>query len=172
LKWIPIADRHRTLILLVYAVVLIAIALGLYWFRPMVVSGSSMYPTLQDNDRILVDPFDARTDQLRRGDVVVFYPPGEDRRLMVKRVIGLPGDTVAIIQGRVYLNGHLLQEPYTNHREESHETIPAFVIPPDSVFVLGDNRLVSADSREWGAIPLDRIYGTLSYRFSTGNPPD
>jgi len=159
LKLIDVLSKHKTSFLLLYAGLLLPVILLFYFFKPMVISGSSMYPTFHNNDHIVVDKFNGYISTLKRGDVIVFFSPIDENRLLVKRIIGLPGDVIAIRNGSVLLNGKLLREPYTNHRSESYETIPAFLIPDDSVFVLGDNRLVSADSREWGAVDKSRIYG-------------
>lgn len=159
MKLIEVLSKHKTSFLLLYVGLLLPVILLFYFFKPMVISGSSMYPTFHNNDHIVVDKFNGEISTLKRGDVIVFFSPIDENRLLVKRIIGLPGDVIAIRNGSVFLNGKLLREPYTNHRSESYETIPAFPIPDGSVFVLGDNRLVSADSREWGAVDKSRIYG-------------
>ena len=165
MNWIDWIRNRKSWFLAIYTLLAAAAVAGLLLVRPLIVSGSSMYPTFRHNDRVLVDTFGGDLTNLKRGDVVVFFSPEDTRRLMVKRVIGLPGDVITILEGHVFLNGTLLQEPYTNHGETSHETIPAFHVPDDCVFVLGDNRLTSSDSREWGAVPIDRIYGRIIYRF-------
>ncbi len=165
MNWIKWIQDRKSWLLGVYTLLAAAAVVGLLLYRPLIVSGSSMYPTFRDNDRVLVDTFGGDLSNLKRGDVVVFFSPEDTSRLMVKRVIGLPGDVITILEGHVYLNGTLLQEPYTNRGETSHETIPAFHVPDKCVFVLGDNRLTSSDSREWGAVPADRIYGRIIYRF-------
>ncbi len=124
-----------------------------------------MYPTFHNNDHIVVDKFNGEMSTLKRGDVIVFFSPIGENRLLVKRIIGIQGDVISIRNGSVFLNGKLLREPYTNHHAESFETIPAFRVPENSVFVLGDNRLVSADSREWGAVDKSRIYGKYVLKF-------
>ncbi len=159
MKFLKLLHRHKTSLLLLYGGLLLPIILLFYFFKPMVISGSSMYPTFHDNDHIVVDKFNGDIASLHRGDVIVFFSPINENQLLVKRIIGLPGDIISIRKGNVYLNGKLLQEPYTNRHSESYETIPAFPVPKNSVFVLGDNRLVSADSREWGAVDKSRIYG-------------
>jgi len=164
-SWSDTLKNHKTTFLIVYTLLLTGVFALLVVYRPMVVSGSSMYPTFQDNDRIIVDTFNGDISQLNRGDVIVFFSPEAESRLMVKRIIGMPGDNICILEGHVYLNGVLLKESYTNNGESSHETIPSFRVPENGVFVLGDNRLVSADSREWGAIDKSRIYGRIIHRF-------
>ncbi|HEU4327181.1 MAG TPA: signal peptidase I [Roseiflexaceae bacterium] len=100
-----------------------------------------------------------------RGDVVVFEYPRDISKDYIKRVIALPGETVTIHDGQVYINGVLLDEPYLGGRQTSCRTddpcgeSKPFVVPPGSVFVLGDNRPNSSDSREWAELPLDRIIG-------------
>jgi len=165
LKLFKLLSRHKTSLLLLYAGLLLPIILLFYFFKPMVISGSSMYPTFHNNDHIVVDKFNGEMSTLKRGNVIVFFSPIGENRLLVKRIIGIQGDVIAIRNGSVFLNGKLLREPYTNHHSESFETIPAFRVPENSVFVLGDNRLVSADSREWGAVDKSRIYGKYVLKF-------
>lgn len=93
----------------------------------------------------------------RRGDVVVFRPPRSDDPDYVKRVIGVPGDVVSMHAGQVYINGERLEEPYLTNRDRY--TMEPVVVPPESVFVLGDNRPVSADSRGFGTVPWENIVG-------------
>lgn len=111
------------------------------------VKGSSMLPTLRENERVLVDLMSYRLHAPRRGDIVILHPPVAPNDDFVKRVIGLPGDLVQVKAGRVYIGGRPLVEPYL-HERHTYSWGPRRV-PPDSLFVLGDNRDPSYDSHDW-----------------------
>ena len=117
------------------------------------IEGPSMEPSFQQNERVLVDKLSYMFSDPRRGDVVVFNYPLATERDFIKRVIGLPGDSVDIISGMVRVNGQELDEPYIKEppRSEGH-----WLVGPGQYFVMGDNRNSSSDSRTWGA--LDRQY--------------
>lgn len=156
--------KYSLIIFFAYTIIIIGTAVFLVYFKPLIVTGSSMYPTFNDNDKIIVDKFNGNIKTINRGEVIVFYSPFNEELLMVKRVIGVPGDIISIEDGSVFVNNTIISEPYRNGSLLSHETLPAFRVPKDSVFVLGDNRLVSSDSREWGAITSDKIYGKYVIR--------
>mgnify|MGYP001566133680 CR=1 FL=1 len=99
----------------------------------------------------------------RRGDIVVFHFPRDPTRDYVKRVIGLPGETVSMTRGEVFIDGDLLDEPYLMRRDS--DNMPSTLVPPDSYFVMGDNRPGSSDSRNWGPVPLDNMVGKVSLRY-------
>ncbi len=122
-----------------------------------VVKGASMEPTLQDNERLIANKISYRFTPPQRGDIIIFKPPLETKRNYIKRIIGIPGDKIQIINGEVYLNDEKLEEPYVKYR--SFEDLPAFTVPPDSYFVLGDNRSNSSDSRYWGFVPRKNVIG-------------
>ncbi len=142
------------------------------------VEGPSMEPTLVEGQHLLVNklvflrldvgaalPFlsDPESEPAyvfrapRRGDVVVFRYPIDPTRDFVKRVVGVPGDTVEIRRGEVFVNGEAIEEPYVVHRGSSHAEM--VVVPEGSYYVLGDNRGASQDSREWGTVPAENIIG-------------
>ena len=98
-----------------------------------------------------------------RGDIIVFHSPPNPDRDFIKRIIGLPGETIEIHRGKVIINNQLLNEPYVEHL--SKDSLPPTKIKPDSFFVMGDNRPRSEDSRVWGAIPLESIVGKLWVRY-------
>ena len=121
------------------------------------VESVSMQPTLFAGNYVIVNKLAYRLGEPQRGDVIVLkYPPDPGREPYIKRVIGLPGDEVRIDNGNVYINGELLVEPYltvvTNQGGE-------WRVPPDSLFVMGDNRNNSSDSRSWGMVPLENVIG-------------
>jgi signal peptidase I len=125
--------------------------------RLYVIPSSSMAPTLVPGDHIVVTPYRFGTKP-NRGDVIVFRSPRAADELMIKRVIGTPGDLVETRAGRVIVCGHALPEPYVAAQATSG-VIPAQIIPADSYFVLGDNRADSLDSRSWGVLPKDAVLG-------------
>lgn len=123
-----------------------------------VVDGSSMEPNFHTGQLLIVNRLAYRFGSLQRGDVIVFQYPGNTADDYIKRVIGLPGENVAIKGGKVYVNGQVLDEPYL----PPDATIlydQEWVIPPDSYFVLGDNRAHSSDSRSWGMLGKEFIIG-------------
>lgn len=150
------------------------------------VDGLSMQPTLHDRDRVLVNKLSYRRIELgflswvpiwgddlaeerflihgpRRGDIVVFDDPRFLGEEIVKRVVGLPGETVEIRSGVVFIDGRRLDEPYVDRA--SNDNRPPLVVPPGYYFVLGDNRNQSVDSRSLGPVPLDAIVGKLALRY-------
>ena len=121
------------------------------------VESISMQPTLYAGDFVLVNKLAYQLGEPHRGDIIVFrYPPDPTQVPYIKRVIGLPGDDVHIANGQVYINGNLLAEPYltvrTNHGGD-------WKVPANSLFVMGDNRNNSSDSRSWGFVPLGNVIG-------------
>ena len=98
----------------------------------------------------------------KRGDVVIFHAPGGPARDFIKRVIGLPGDTVEVRQGAVYVNGKPLDEPYKNR---DSRTVAPIVVPAGNIFVMGDNRPFSNDSRAWGPVPISSMIGRVWVRY-------
>jgi len=120
------------------------------------IPSASMAPTLQAGDHIVVTPY--RLDGPRRGDIVVFRGPAGGDELMVKRIIGIPGDLVEARAGRVTVGGHTLAEPYL-FAPSSSGAIAAQIVPADCYFVLGDNRGNSFDSRNWGVLPRHFVVG-------------
>ncbi len=132
------------------------------------IPSGSMIPTLQINDRLIVDKISHRFQDLQRGDIVVFAPTDHlkqqnFRDAFIKRIVGLPGETVEIRDGMLYVDDRLLDETYTN--EPADYEYGPIVIPEDHYFVLGDNRNNSYDSHYWGFVPADRIIGRAVVRF-------
>jgi signal peptidase I len=125
--------------------------------RLYVIPSSSMAPTLVPGDHIVVTPY-RFGKKPNRGDVIVFRSPRAADELMIKRVIGTPGDLVETRAGRVIVCGHALTEPYVAAQAASGAIAPQ-IIPADSYFVLGDNRADSLDSRSWGVLPKNAVLG-------------
>ncbi|MGM0471650.1 MAG: signal peptidase I [Bacillota bacterium] len=127
------------------------------------IPSSSMRPTLQPGDRILVNKFIYRFVDPDRFDIIVFKYPINPQKKYIKRVIGVPGDRIKIVEGRVYLNGEALTEDYTLN--QGYSNYHEIKVPPHHYFVLGDNRNNSEDSRFWGFVPRKNIVGEALVRF-------
>jgi signal peptidase I len=141
--------------------VVIAIVVILFVYQPVKVEGTSMMPGLQDQERIFINKFFYRlgVDDIARGDTVVFWYPNDVSKSYIKRVIGVPGDRVEINRGQVILNGKSLTEVYVPAQYRDQQSMEATPVPPGEYFVLGDHRSSSNDSRAWGMVPRQNIYG-------------
>jgi signal peptidase I len=144
--------------------VLIAVVLIVFIYQPVKVEGTSMEPGLSDNERIFINKFTykLKLGDIRRGDTVVFWYPGDITKSYIKRVIGLPGDRIRISRGQVYVNGSALVEDYVAETSRDPSTWADgrdVAVPAGNYFVLGDHRNSSSDSRAWGWVPRDNIYG-------------
>lgn len=141
--------------------VLLAIILIVFIYQPVKVEGTSMMPALTNDERIFINKFTYRfgTGNIERGDLVVFFFPLDRSKSYIKRVIGLPGDTVQIENGTVYVNGERLDEPYVPDEYRDRQSMPAVTVTSDHYFVLGDHRSSSNDSRAWGTVDRRDIYG-------------
>lgn len=127
------------------------------------VVGHSMVPTLEDNQFLVVSKLDYRLHEPHRGDIIVFRDPRDPDRKLIKRIVGLPGETVDVRNGQVFINERRLDEPYIPSLGRYNQ--PPVPIPGDQYYVLGDNRNNSSDSHNWGTLPEDKIVGKawLSY---------
>ena len=144
--------------------VVIAVVLIVFIYQPVKVEGTSMEPGLSDNERIFINKFTYKLNlgDIRRGDTVVFWYPADTTKSYIKRVIALPGDRIRIQHGQVYVNGSPLVEDYVAERFRDPGTWKEgrdIAVPPGDYFVLGDHRNSSSDSRSWGWVPRDNIYG-------------
>ncbi len=141
--------------------VLLAIILIVFIYQPVKVEGTSMMPVLTDQERIFINKFTYRfgAGNIDRGDLVVFFFPLDRSKSYIKRVIGLPGDTVQIDNGTVYVNGQTLSEPYVPDEYRDRQSLASVTVPSDHYFVLGDHRTSSNDSRAWGTVERKDIYG-------------
>ena len=139
-----------------------------YAVQTVHVLGSSMYGTLHDNDLLVASKISYKLHQPQRGDIIVFKPPDEASRDFIKRIIGLPGERIKIANSVVYINGHVLNEPYLPERWTYNNNWPQTgqdqLIPPDQYFVMGDNRNHSSDSRTFNFIDLSSILGKAEIR--------
>lgn len=136
---------------------LLALAIRLFVVEPFRVDGPSMEPTLFTGERLLVDKISYRFHLPRRGDVVVFRNPGNPREDYIKRVVAVPGDRVEMRLGRLYVNDQPAPEPYV--LRDGISTYGPELIPPGYIFVLGDNRANSRDSRFFGPVPISLVRG-------------
>src|ERR1700734_2014027 len=141
--------------------VVLAIFVILFIYQPVKVEGTSMMPTLDAQERIFINKFVYRFHfgNIDRGDTVVFWFPGDPTKSYIKRVIGVPGDSVEVADGTVIVNGHALAESYVPEEYRDHRSMPLRTVPLDQYFVLGDHRSSSNDSRSWGWVPRSYIYG-------------
>lgn len=130
-------------------------------YRPVKVEGTSMMPSLEDQDRIFINKFIYQfgMGEIGRGDTVVFSYPGDPSKSYIKRVIGLPGDRVAIDEGKVSVNGHQLEERYVPAAFRDSQSVTETIVPSHCYYVLGDHRSSSNDSRAWGPVHRRHIYG-------------
>jgi signal peptidase I len=148
---------------------LIAIGLALviivFLYQPVKVEGTSMAPLLSDQERIFINKFVYRFESIHRGDVVVFWYPLDRSKSFIKRVIALPGETVTIRQGVVTVNGVVVPEPYVTPQYEDVSDYGPTRVPADSYFVMGDHRISSNDSRVFGPVPSQFIYGRAVFAY-------
>ncbi|MBN2910682.1 signal peptidase I [Polycladomyces sp. WAk] len=139
----------------VVTALLLAIVIRLFFFQPYEVQGMSMYPTFHGRELLIVNKWIYSITKPSYGDIVIFHT--EEKRDFIKRVIGLPGDEIAIRNGHVYRNGRQLKEPYID--EPTDSDMEPTRVPPGHLFVMGDNRNQSKDSRELGAIDMHDVVG-------------
>ncbi len=147
--------------------VLIAVLVILFLYRPVKVEGTSMMPGLLDQERLFINQFSYRfgLGGIKRGDTVVFWYPEDTTKSYIKRVIGLPGDTISVQDGSVYVNGKKLEEDYVPEEYRDDRPYGPRTVPPNEYFVLGDHRISSNDSRAWGFVPRNYIYGKAVFVF-------
>ncbi len=154
----------RELLETVLPAVLIALLINLFLAQATRVFGQSMEPTLYSDQRLVIEKLSYHFHSARRGDVVVLRVPEQSDELLIKRVVGLPGETIDIREGRVYVDGRLLDEPYIHQATRDNQQDP-IVVPPLHVFVMGDNRGFSNDSRSFGVVPLEHIVGRAWFSY-------
>jgi signal peptidase I len=151
----------------------IAILIVVFVIQPVRVEGQSMMPKLHDQDRIFVNKFIyplrewlGDNEPIKRGDIVVLLFPNDPSKSYIKRVVGLPGEKVEIQDGKLFINGESIDEPYLESDYLSHDSTPVPVdVTSHHYFVMGDNRSNSSDSRSWGLVPEKYIYGKAIFRY-------
>lgn len=149
-RWRPVAN-------LAWQLAVLAALIAAFFVRLPQVSGLSMEPHIRSGEYVLINTFAYRLGTPRRSDIVAFRHVGDARAVFIKRVIGIPGDRIRIERGQVYVNGNRLDEPYVRH--DDGRSFPEIVVPASSVYVLGDNRAESEDSRFFGPVGDDLLIG-------------
>jgi len=141
--------------------VVIAIIVILFLYQPVKVEGTSMTPALVNDERIFINKFVYRfgISDIVRGDTIVFWAPEDPSKSYIKRVIGVPGDVIEIVDGTVVLNGQRLEEPYIRKEYRDRMSMTRRLVEAGHYFVLGDHRNSSNDSRSWGTVAREAIYG-------------
>jgi len=137
----------------------------IFLYQPVKVEGTSMMPSLEDQERIFVNKFVYRIEPIQRGDIIVFRYPRDPSKSFIKRVIGLAGDRIQIDAGRVYVNRRAIDEDYVPRSYEDERSYPEIIVPADSYFVLGDHRSLSNDSRDFGPVGQTYIYGKAVFGY-------
>jgi signal peptidase I len=131
----------------------------IFLYQPVEVEGTSMLPGLQDQERIFVNKFVYKFEAIQRGDIVVFHYPLDPTKSYIKRVIGVPGDHIRVVEGQVYVNDIPLAEPYVPSEYFDTRSMFEITVGENSYFVLGDHRSMSNDSRDFGAVDQKYIFG-------------
>jgi signal peptidase I len=141
--------------------VVLAVVLIVFIYQPVKVEGTSMMPGLTDQERIFINKYTYKlgVGSINREDLVVFHYPNDPSQSYIKRIIGIPGDTVEIKEGVVYVNGNKLDEPYVPAEYRDDVSKEKETVPPEDYYVLGDHRSSSNDSRSWGFVGRKAIYG-------------
>lgn len=137
----------------------------IFLYQPVKVEGTSMMPSLEDQERIFVNKFVYRLEPIERGDIVVFRYPRDPSKSYIKRVIGMEGDRIHIDSGQVYVNGKALDETYVPSEYTDQRSYPDIVVPQHCYFVLGDHRSMSNDSRDFGSVNQTFIYGKAVFGY-------
>ena len=137
----------------------ISVLIITFLYQPVRVEGTSMLPRLEDRDRLFINKFVYHIESIQRGDVVVFHYPLDPEKSYIKRVIALPGDRLWIDHGQVWLNGKPLHEGYVPEKFRDSRSMAEMVVPEDNYFMMGDHRSISSDSREFGPVERDLVYG-------------
>ena len=142
-----------------------AIIIVVFFYQPVKVEGTSMLPELVDQERIFVNKFVYRIENIAPRDIVVFWYPLDTSKSYIKRVIGVPGDVVEVRRGQVLVNGALLDESYVPPNYFDRRSYPSVYVEPGHYYVLGDHRNQSNDSRMWGLVPEQNVYGKAVFRY-------
>jgi|tagenome__1003787_1003787.scaffolds.fasta_scaffold20900260_2 signal peptidase I len=155
--------RRLVVVLLGLAAVAALLLVRAAVVTPVRVTSASMLPTYATGDVVLVSQRPPDLSDIDRGDLITFRSP-EDGHSAIKRVIGLPGDSLVILDSELYVNDRLVREPYVDHRLIDGYYSRTYTVPAGTIFVLGDNRGNSVDSRDYGPIPADTLLGRAVFR--------
>jgi len=161
--WQKIASWVRDTLETVLPALLIVLVVNAFLAQATRVEGQSMEPSLHNDQRLVIEKVSYHFRPPKRGDIVVLKLPNRQSAPLIKRVIALPGETIEIKDGHVYINGQVLEEPYLN--QLTFGTMPPHTVSPGHVFVLGDNRNASNDSRSFGEVALSDIIGHAWLRY-------
>jgi signal peptidase I len=147
---------------------IVLILLVNYVVSPVKIKGRSMYPVLKDKERILISKLNLNKEHIKRFDIIVFTNPREKGKRFIKRIIGLPGETITIKNGEVYINSRKIEQVFIS--QEMSDNFQAVnmkprEIPEDFYFLIGDNRQISRDSRTYGVVHRDNILGKAIFRY-------
>lgn len=153
----------RDILETVLPAILIVLVVNVFLAQATRVEGQSMEPNLHNNQRLIIEKISYHLHPPRRGDIVVIRMPNRNTDPLIKRVVGLPGETIEIKDGHVYINGQMLTESYLE--QLTYGNTGPHVIEPDSIFVLGDNRGASNDSRSFGEVQISSIVGRAWFRY-------
>lgn len=155
------------IITLILLIVLVVVPIRIFIAQPFIVDGESMYPTFQNGNYLIVDEISYHFEKPARGDVIVFRYPGNPSIFYIKRIIGLPGETVTIKNGNITITevdgaSRILNEPFISSKDKSYNMTDK--LTNTQYFVMGDNRPRSSDSRVWGPLPARNIIGRVLFR--------
>ncbi len=164
-RWVLVREELLAWIRTLASAAVYATLIVTFGFQVARVEGQSMAPTLQDQDRLIVNKLTYRLGAPRRGDIVMLYYPVNPDKSFVKRVIAEEGDTVRIVDGRVYVNDIPLDDEYVPSEYRSHDDWGPQMISEGYYFVMGDHRNNSSDSRHWGLVPKKYIIGKVLVRW-------
>ena len=150
--------------------ILIAAIISILMVRYVVsaykIEGNSMNPVLLDQERILISKLAVKKEDIKRFDIVVFRKPGEPGKSVIKRIIGLPEEIIEIRDGIVYIDSEKLDQSFLKHEKNTgSRDVGPLLIRKEHYFLMGDNRMVSRDSRDFGEIPLNYFYGKTLFRY-------
>jgi signal peptidase I len=163
--WLQVLQEVRNWVRDVFFAALTAILIVVFVVQPVKVEGTSMQPWLSDQERIFVNKFVYHFSHIERGDIVVFWYPKDPTKSFIKRVIGLPGEEIEIRSGVVLVDGKSLDEPYVTPEFFDYASYSPQVVPAGSYFVLGDHRNSSNDSRHWGCVAAENVFGKAIFRY-------
>lgn len=141
----------------------ISVMIITFLYQPVRVEGTSMMPRLDNHDRLFINKFVYDFSSIKRGDVVVFHYPLDPAQSYIKRVIGLPGNRIKMVNGYVWINGKKLREAYVPTKYRGHYSMQTIVVPKNSYFLMGDHRTISYDSRAFGPVKRSLIYGKAEF---------
>ncbi len=165
--WINLLISVFDFVKTVATIIILAIITRVFIVQPYIVEGLSMEQSFQNNDYLITEKISYELRAPKRGEVIIFHPPDNPSVNYIKRIVGLPGDTVEVKNGSVYINNSKLSEPYLKSNEEtlsSQKNTYSMTLKDDEYFVFGDNRNHSRDSREIGAVPKSNIVSRVWFR--------